>query len=93
MTDKSFLKIKVNGKTEELVRGDFEVNEQYIKENRKNWMHITTHILAVLILLTFLFLLSYQILHSPYDTINMPDYVISIVSVVVGFYFARNLPL
>jgi hypothetical protein len=69
----------------------FSVNETK-REARKDLMHRVTHILAILIILFFLFMLAIQVFCFSNDQI-IPDYFISIVSVVIGFYFAKSLPL
>ncbi len=83
-----------NFSPEDFILGEIDPPSKYFRlerdELRKDWMHIITHILAFIILLFFLIILSYQIVLRP-EKIIVPDYFISIVSVVVGFYFARSL--
>jgi quinol-cytochrome oxidoreductase complex cytochrome b subunit len=80
---------------EDFVLGEIDPPSKYFSlernELRKDWMYKTTHILALIILIFFLVVLSYQIILRP-DKIIVPDYFISIVSVVIGFYFAKSLP-
>jgi len=59
-------------------------------EKRIDWMHFVTHVLAISVIVVFLFLVCYKIVVQP--NVSLPDYFVSIVSVIVGFYFARSLP-
>jgi len=60
MSKESFLTISNLDPKESIVRrNDFEIENIRTKEEyRKDWMHLVTHILAIIIILTFLFLLS-----------------------------------
>jgi hypothetical protein len=91
--DKDFIVLTNSDKREsEVVREDFEINRVDIREqNRKDLHFKITHILAIIIIMSFTFDILMQTILRP-DNINIPDYFISIVSVVIGFYFARSLP-
>ncbi len=53
------------------------------KEKRINQYHVVIHILAFLILIPFIVFISFGM--------KIPESYSTIVSVVIGFYFARNL--
>lgn len=59
------------------------------KEQRTNWFHITTHTLAVSIILVFLWGILVVIYLQKPEII--PDYFIAMASTVVGFYFGNYL--
>lgn len=84
-----------NFSTEEVSISEINPPDTYFKvskeEIRKDWMHKTTHFIALIVILSFLMMLFGQIIFRPNNVI-IPDYLISIVSVVVGFYFAKSLP-
>jgi len=89
---KSFISLEnLDPKESVTIRNDFELDQIRLKDEvRKDWMHIITHILAAVIIGVFLILLFLKIVLN--YTSDIPDYFISIVSVVIGFYFARSLP-
>jgi len=93
MPKNSFLKINLSGHSNQLLREDLEPSQIELspEEKRKNWMHVTTHFLSIAVIGSFLFILLYQLISKPCATLTIPDYFISIVSMVVGFYFARSL--
>ncbi len=53
------------------------------KEKRTNIYHMVVHFLAFIIIVPYIFLIIYNI--------RIPESYSTIVSVVVGFYFARSL--
>ncbi|GEM_PF-3618083 len=56
---------------------------------RLDWFHKSTHCLAFLVVGTFLFMMIYNVLVSSGNEFSVPEYFISLVSVIVGFYFAK----
>ena len=89
-----FLTVSGRGSSE-ILREDFELSNLDIdkikrEERRVDWKHKTTHFFAGCIILAFLFVILYQIIIAPSEPIRVPDFFISIVSVVVGFYFAKS---
>lgn len=58
------------------------------EERRKDMYHITTHRIALLTISTFLIVLTLKVLIVP--DAEIPESFISIVSTVIGFYFARS---
>jgi len=84
----------IDSSKEEFILPEIDPPSRYFnlerKEIRKDWMHKTTHVLAFIIIISFLVILLYQLIFRP-DEVSIPDYFISIVSVVVGFYFAKSL--
>jgi len=94
MDKDSFIEItNLNPKESIITRSDFEpnkVNFNHIKEeNRKDWFDKVTHFIAGVVILFFLFLLTFTLVIDKSSSI--PDYFISIVSTIIGFYFARYL--
>ncbi len=51
-------------------------------EKRINWYHVVTHLLAILIISTYLVLICFNA--------KIPSEYSTLVSVVIGFYFAKN---
>lgn len=97
MAQKPFISVDYDGEKSESEENNFSFQETIIleqtKENekRKDWMHLITHGLAAIIILNFILILDYQILTKPIEELNIPTYLISIVSTVIGFYFAHSL--
>jgi hypothetical protein len=79
--EKDFHKVKKEGEY-------FKIR-QLSKDRRTNLFHTVTHILAVLIIFTFLLAFIITLIYQKKDL--MPDYFIAIVSTVVGFYFGSYL--
>jgi len=77
----------------EIIRDDFEFSGTIIKneQKRKNWIHIVTHSIAYLIVGTFVVVILYNVAFRPNEPWLIPDYFISIVSIVIGFYFGGKL--
>lgn len=70
---------------------DFPSESEVVKEDRRiDWFHISTHLLAFFIIGTFLFMNIHNIFVDKASIYFIPDYLISIVSVVIGFYFAKS---
>ncbi len=59
-------------------------------QTRSNWMAIITHMLAVMIVGTFLLMTLYGAIFSEGRNIVPPEFL-SIASVVIGFYFGKRL--
>ena len=61
------------------------------KEKRKTLHHKVTHNVAYIILITFIFVFIYTLIFNTERLDEIPNYFISMVSMVVGFYFARYM--
>jgi len=90
MAKSGLIKVKIDDldSDEILLRNDFEVNEKSIREeNRRDRKDIVTHFLAGMIIISFLIFVFINLIYKT----ELPNYFISIVSMVVGFYFAKEL--
>ncbi|NQU78614.1 hypothetical protein HQ545_02495 [Candidatus Woesearchaeota archaeon] len=74
---------------------DFEPTQAVIEEliksqqTRKTILHIVTHSIAYIILVPFALIIIYNTLTN--TTQPIPTYFISIVSIVIGFYFGGKV--
>ncbi len=98
MIKEPFMKVKIDGRRpEETERDDFELpNKIFLEEVRKkhariDWMHLVTHAIAIIVVASFLGLLVYDVVLNPCNESSIPIYFVSIVSTIIGFYFAERL--
>ncbi|MFA5174206.1 MAG: hypothetical protein WC438_03420 [Candidatus Pacearchaeota archaeon] len=70
-------------KEESLREGNWGTIEKKEKEKRLNLYHYVVHTLAIFIILSYIFLIVWNY--------NIPKEFSTIVSIVIGFYFAKSL--
>lgn len=66
-----------------------DIHHKIKNEERLDVMNRITHTIAIIILILFVTLLLFQAFIFQ-DKQIVPDYFISIVSVIIGFYFAKS---
>ncbi len=77
------------------INGDIErFNSEILTQcvqRRKDWMHLVTHFLAYLMVVIFLILVLFDFLFRHLQESSIPNYFISMVSTIIGFYFGDKL--
>ena len=71
------------GREEGLRAGNWEIQERKVKQKRLTVYHFVVHGLAIFIVISYILLIVWR-----YD---IPKEFSTIVSVVIGFYFAKSL--
>jgi hypothetical protein len=88
MAESDFIAVEIDDIKDSniILRNDFGVSSKIGEEKRRERKDITTHIIAITIILFFLFIVFISMMYNKI----VPDYLLSIVSMVVGFYFAKE---
>ena len=80
--DKLFGDSSFNGIEKELKRDNIFVKEKE-EQKRINLHHYIIHFLAIFIIISYIFFIIWEV--------NLPNEFSTIVSIIIGFYFAKSL--